>query len=349
MSQLEKILALVRSINEDEFQEQLTYGDSLDDVYQELLFLAEKIESKKRRTAIIVEHISNCFAGDFFNYLPISEAHDELDVFCMGFNTYIEELKSAMVSRGLLETINEKLVKEKERSEQLALSRNQFLSNMNHEIRTPLNAILGFTNLLLNSSPISPDQKTQLQYLKMSGDILLVIIDDILDLAKMESRQVEFSNKPFNLSQLTRLVHETFLTKVQQKRIDFKISIDKEVPAVLTGDSIRVTQILFNLISNSIKSTPEKGKVRLKIKFQVEEKDFYFVKFSVIDSGIGIFGAKLDSALNHLIQENDTVDPGVGLAIVQKTVSVMGGTFQIKNKAGVETKYIVTLPFLKGY
>ncbi|OYX82084.1 MAG: hypothetical protein B7Y83_15980, partial [Flavobacteriales bacterium 32-34-25] len=112
MSKLEKILTLVRSINQDEFQEQLTHGDSLDDVYEELLFLAEKIESKKRRTGVIVEHISNCFAGDFFNYLPISDAHDELDVFCMGFNTYIEELKSAMVSKKLVETINEKLVDE---------------------------------------------------------------------------------------------------------------------------------------------------------------------------------------------------------------------------------------------
>ena len=75
MSKLEKILTLVRSINEDEFQEQITRGDSLDDVYEELLFLAGKIADKKRRTGIIVEHISNCFAGDFFNYLPISEAH----------------------------------------------------------------------------------------------------------------------------------------------------------------------------------------------------------------------------------------------------------------------------------
>ena len=190
MTKLEEILALVRSINEDEFQEQLTYGNSLDDVHKELLFLADKIESKKNRTEVIIEHISNCYSGDFFNYLPISENQDELDVFCMGFNTYIEELKDVMVSKNLLEITNKKLIEEKERSEQLALARDEFLSSMSHEIRTPLNGILGFTDLLLGNSTLNSDTKKQLEYIKMSGDVLLVIINDILDLAKIESGQI---------------------------------------------------------------------------------------------------------------------------------------------------------------
>ncbi|MFA9186627.1 ATP-binding protein [Flavobacterium sp. FBOR7N2.3] len=348
MSKLEKILALVRSINEDEFQEQLTRGDSLDDVYEELMFLAEKIESKKRRTAIIVEHISNCFAGDFFNYLPISEAHDELDVFCMGFNTYIEELKAAMVSKKLVETINEKLVDEKERSEQLALSRDHFLSNVSHEIRTPLNGVLGFTSLLLDSTPLNAEQKSQLEYIKMSGDILLVIINDILDLAKMESKQVDFLNKPFNLNQLTRLVHETFAIKAQQKEIDFKISIDKELPTVLNGDSVRITQILFNLISNSIKFTPAKGKIRLKIKFQDEEDDFYIVKITVRDSGIGIPADKLPKIFVPFAQLEDVSGTGLGLTIIKKIVDIMKGDIQVKSEEGVGTKFSVVLPFPKN-
>ncbi len=348
MSKLEKILTLVRSINQDEFQEQLTHGDSLDDVYEELLFLAEKIESKKRRTGVIVEHISNCFAGDFFNYLPISDAHDELDVFCMGFNTYIEELKSAMVSKKLVETINEKLVDEKERSEQLALSRDQFLSNVSHEIRTPLNGIIGFTDLLLNNSTLDSDQKSQLEYIKMSGDILLVIINDILDIAKMESKQVDFSNKPFNLKQLTRLVHETFSVKTQDKAIDFKISIDKELPAVLNGDSVRVTQILFNLINNSIKFTPANGKIRLKIKFQDEEDDFYIVKIIVRDSGVGIPEDKLEGVFGPFVQLGNDSGSGLGLTIIKKIVSIMNGDIQVKSKLGVGTKFVVTLPFPKS-
>ncbi len=353
MSKLEKILALVRSINEDEFQEQLTHGDSLDDVYEELLFLAEKIESKKKRTAVIVEQISNCFAGDFFNYLPISDAHDELDVFCMGFNTYVEELKSAMVSKKLLETINGKLVEEKERSEKLNITKEQFLANMSHEIRTPLNAIIGFTDLLLKSSSLENDKKKQLEYIKMSGDILLVIINDILDLAKIESGQLILSDKPFNLSQLSRLVYDAFLVKITEKQIDFKIAIDKELPAILNGDSVRISQILFNLISNAIKFTPVKGKIRLKIKCQDEEDESYFVKIIVKDSGVGIPEDKLKGIFDPFVQvcNNEAREhggAGLGLTIIKKIVNLMDGEILVKSKVGVGTKFIVTLPFAKN-
>ncbi len=123
MTKLEEILALVRSINEDEFQEQLTYGDSLEDVHKELLFLAEKITSKRKKSILSLTILLGVMPAIFFNYLPISDAQDELDVFCMGFNTYIEELKAVMVSKNLLEIINKKLVEEKERSEQLAMAK----------------------------------------------------------------------------------------------------------------------------------------------------------------------------------------------------------------------------------
>lgn len=352
-SKLEQILALVRSINEDEFQEQITHGDSLDDVYEELLFLAEKIDSKKKRTAVIIEQISNCFAGDFFNYLPISEAHDELDVFCMGFNTYIEELKAAMVSKKLTETINEKLVDEKEQTEQLALTRDQFLSNMSHEIRTPLNGILGFTDLLLNSPELDSERKKQLEYIKMSGDILLVIVNDILDLAKIESGQITLLNKPFNLNQLIRLIRDTFSIKTAEKEIDFKITIDKELPVVLNGDSVRISQILFNLIGNAMKFTPAKGKIHLKIKFKDEEDDAYVVKIIVADSGIGIPSHQIEDIFNPFVQlSNDEAreygGTGLGLAIVRKIVDIMNGEIKVKSKPDVGTKFIVTLPFFKN-
>ncbi|NGY38569.1 response regulator [Flavobacterium sp. XN-5] len=353
MSKLEEILTLVRSINEDEFQEQLTYGDSLDDVHKELLFLAEKIESKKNRTNAIIEHISDCYSGDFFNYLPISDLQDELDVFCMGFNTYIEELKAVMVSKKSLETINKKLVEEKELSEQLAMARDQFLSSMSHEIRTPLNGILGFTDLLLKNTSLDVDSKKQLDYIKMSGDILLVIINDILDLAKIESGQITLYEKPFNLSKLTQLIYDTFCTKTQEKGIDFKISIDKKVPVILNGDSIRVSQILFNLISNAVKFTPEKGKIRIKIKFDREEIGFNRIQVSVKDSGIGIPSDKIETIFDPFIQvSNDTSrkygGTGLGLTITKKIIDIMNGQIQVESKLDVGTKFKVNLPFSKG-
>lgn len=353
MSKLEEILTLVRSINKDEFQEQITHGDSLDDVYEELLFLAGKIADKKRRTGIIVEHISNCFAGDFFNYLPISDAHDELDVFCMGFNTYIEELKSTMVSKKLVETINEKLVEEKERSEQLAFTRDQFLSSMSHEIRTPLSGILGFTDLLLKSTDLELEKKKQLEYIKMSGGVLLVIINDILDLAKMESGQVTLTNKSFNINQLSQLMYDTFLSKAQKKEIDFQVFVDKKVPAVLIGDSVRISQILFNLVGNSVKFTPAKGKIRLKIKFEEEEDGFYIIKIVVKDSGIGIPSDKFEDIFSPFVQLNKGASrkhggTGLGLTIVKKIIGIMNGDIQVKSKLNIGTKFIVTLPFPKN-
>lgn len=352
MTKLEEILALVRSINADEFNEQFTTGDTLDDVHKELLFLAEKIECKKKRTAVIIEHISNCYAGDFFNYLPISDAQDELDVFCMGFNTYIEELKAVMVSKNSLEIINEKLVEEKERSEQLAMARDEFLSSMSHEIRTPLNGILGFTDLLIKNPDLDAESKKQLEYIKISGDILLVIINDILDLAKIESGQITLFERPFNLLKLTQLIHNTFAGKILEKRIDFKISIDKKVPVILNGDSIRVSQILFNLISNSVKFTPVKGKIRVKIKFDKEEAGFHYIKVTVKDSGIGIPSDKLETIFDPFIQvSNDTArkygGTGLGLTIIKKIITIMNGEIQVESIINVGTKFTVNLPFAK--
>jgi signal transduction histidine kinase/CheY-like chemotaxis protein len=353
MTKLEEIVALVRSINADEFQEQLTNGNSLDDVHKELLFLAEKIASQKKRTKVIIESISNCYAGDFFNYLPISDAQDELDVFCMGFNTYIEELKAVMVSKNLLETSNKELIEEKERSERLAIAKDEFLSSMSHEIRTPLNGILGFTDLLLKNPSFDAESKKQLEYIKTSGDILLVIINDILELAKIESGQITLYAKPFDLSKLIQLIYDTFSTKIQEKEIDFKISIDEKVPKVLDGDSIRVSQILFNLISNALKFTAVKGKIRLKIKYDKEELGFHYIKVSVKDSGIGISSDKIDSIFDPFVQVSNDKGrkyggTGLGLAIIKKIISIMNGEIKVKSKVNVGTKFIVNLPFAKG-
>lgn len=352
MSKLKEILALVRSINEDEFQEQLTDGNSLEDVYRELLFLSEKIESKKNRTDVIINHISNCFAGDFFHQLPISDAQDELDVFCMGFNTYIEELKAVMVSRNLLEIINKELVEEKERSKQLVRAKDEFMSNMSHEIRTPLNGILGFSDLLLKNTSLDPETKKQLDFIKISGDILLVIINDILDLLKIESGQIALHEKPFNLRELTQFIHDTFSIQIIEKEIDFKISIDKNVPLGLIGDSIRVSQILFNLVSNAVKFNHLKGKIDLKIRLNTKENGYHFIQISVKDTGIGIPSDKINSIFKPFIQvSNDTGrkygGTGLGLAVIKKIITIMHGEIHVKSRLGFGTKFTTTIPFLE--
>lgn len=186
----------------------------------------------------------------------------------------------------------------------------------------------------------------------MSGDVLLVIINDILDLAKIESGQISLYVKPFDLSKLIQLIYDTFSIKIQGKGIDFKISIDKKVPTILNGDSIRVSQILFNLISNAIKFTPLKGKVTLKINFDNEDADFYYIKVTVKDSGIGIPADKLGTIFDPFIQvSNDAArkygGTGLGLTIIKKIIVIMNGEIEVKSRLNVGTKFIVNLPFSK--
>jgi two-component system CheB/CheR fusion protein len=255
-----------------------------------------------------------------------------------------------MVSKNELKDINKKLVEAKERSEQLAMARDEFLSNMSHEIRTPLNGILGFTDLLLKNPSLDNDNKKQIEYIKMSGDILLVIINDILDLAKIESGQITLYENPFDLSKLTQLIHDTFSIKIQEKEIDFKISVDKKVPQILHGDSIRFSQILFNLISNAVKFTPIKGRIRLKIKLEKKEAGFHYIKMTVIDSGIGIASDKLDAIFDPFVQvSNDMArkygGTGLGLTIIKKIIDIMKGEIEVESKLNVGTKFMVNLPF----
>ncbi|MGG7034591.1 MAG: ATP-binding protein [Flavobacterium sp.] len=349
MSKLKEIFALVRSINEDEFQEALTEGESLDELHSELLFLSKKLESRKKRTNLIIEHISNCYAGDFFSMLPISEEEDELDVVCMGFNTYMEELKSVMVSKELLEEKNQKLLEEKNRSEQLAKAKDDFMSSMSHEIRTPLNGILGFTNILLENTATDTESLKQLNYIKTLGDSLMVIVNDILDLASIESGQISIEEKPFNLPIITKLVYNTFSIKAAEKEVDFSVLVDSNIPADFIGDPNRISQILYNLVSNAIKFTHAKGKVGLRICLDKKKNDNYFVKMIVKDTGIGIANNKLASIYDPFVQvSNDEArqlgGTGLGLSIVKRIVSMMKGEITVESELGFGTTFTVTIP-----
>lgn len=354
MSKLSEIFALVRSINEDEFQGQLTEGESLDELHTELLFLSQKIESRKNRTDVIIEHISNCYAGDFFNMLPISEEEDELDVVCMGFNTYMEELKSATVSKMDLEEKNQRLLEEKNRSEKLAKAKDDFMSSMSHEIRTPLNGILGFTNLLLKNTALDAESLKQLDYVKTLGDSLLVIINDILDLASIESGKISIEEKPFNLPILTQSVFNTFSIRASEKDIDFSISVDPKVHAEFMGDPNRISQVLYNLISNAVKFTHPKGKVGLRICLDKIENDNHFIKMIVKDTGIGIATNKITSIYDPFVQvSNDEArqigGTGLGLSIVKRIISMMKGEITVESELGFGSTFTVTIPLKESF
>ena len=201
MSELTEILAKIRSLYLDEFQEAITKENTFEDLKIEIDFITQKFNEQKQRKQKIIKHIIECCAGDFYNPIPTSSKNDELDVISSGFNIYIEELNSITVSKETLKIANDELLKEKENAEKLSKVKEKFLSNVSHELRTPLNAIIGFTDLLSKSDNLDNNQKNHISTIKKSSKTLLNLVNVLLeennslntDLKKLE--QMETSKK----------------------------------------------------------------------------------------------------------------------------------------------------------
>lgn len=244
------------------------------------------------------------------------------------------------------------LVQMKEKAEQAAKAKSQFLSVMSHELRTPLNAVIGITHLLLQSQP-REDQQEDLRTLQFSGESLLHIINDILDFTKLDSGKIELSSIDFNLRDLTQSLYQSFSFKAKEKGIVFDVEYDERMPFFVKGDSFRLSQVLNNLISNAIKFTRE-GFVKLKVEM-VDRKDAtYVTRFSVIDSGIGIPEDKLDKIFEQFTQaDSDTTrlygGTGLGLSISSRLVVLMGSSILVSSSPGKGSDFHFTLVLQHGH
>ncbi len=213
-------------------------------------------------------------------------------------------------------------------------SKQQFLSNMSHEIRTPMNAIIGFTKVVLKTE-LTIKQKEYLTAIKFSGDALIVLINDILDLAKVDSGKMTFEQTPFKLASSLSAILHLFDTKIKEKNLGLIHEYDKKIPAVLLGDPARLHQIILNLISNSVKFT-SKGVISVKIKMLEEDAEKVTVEFSVGDTGIGIATDKLERVFENFQQATVLTSrlyggTGLGLAIVKHLVEAQGGSITVKS------------------
>ncbi|HNH07088.1 MAG TPA: histidine kinase dimerization/phospho-acceptor domain-containing protein, partial [Leptospiraceae bacterium] len=182
--------------------------------------------------------------------------------------------------------ISEFFHRRNEKAEAASAVKSAFLANMSHEIRTPMNAVLGFVNILLQENP-REDQIESLKAVQFAGKSLLTVINDILDYSRIESGKTELESANFNLYELVSNVYRTMQIKAEEKKIEFRLDIDKSLPVFVIGDPARITQILLNLIGNALKFT-EKGFVSLRIQNLKTEKGLISVLFEVSDSGIGI-------------------------------------------------------------
>lgn len=225
-----------------------------------------------------------------------------------------------------------------------------FLANMSHEIRTPLNGIIGFTELLKNTD-LDEEKRDYVDTIEKSSESLLTIINNILDVSKIESNKIEIEDILFDpISEFESAV-DVYVAKASEKGIDLLLYIDPTLQHHLYGDITKIKEILINLMSNAVKFTPEQGKIIVNIKrLKSSRDDEAIVSFSVEDTGIGISEDKVANVFNAFSQADSTITrkyggTGLGLTISSKYVSMMGGKLDLTSVEGKGTKFFFTLSF----
>ena len=235
-------------------------------------------------------------------------------------------------------------------AEDAVKAKQQFLSNMSHEIRTPMNAIIGFTKVVLKTE-LSAKQREYLAAIKMSGDALIVLINDILDLAKVDSGQMTFEQIPFKIALSISAMLHLFEPKIQEKNLQLIKAYDNRIPEVLLGDPVRLHQIILNLISNAVKFT-NAGTITIGVQLLREDDQKVTIEFTVEDTGIGIPENKLEQIFENFQQATSDTSrlyggTGLGLAIVKKLIENQGGHIQVKSVENGGSTFSFTLDFAK--
>ena len=235
-------------------------------------------------------------------------------------------------------------------AEDAVKAKQQFLSNMSHEIRTPMNAIIGFTKVLLKTD-LSSKQKEYLQAIKMSGDALILLINDILDLAKVDAGKMVFEKTPFKMALSISAMLHLFETKIQEKNLALFKEYDNKIPEVLVGDPVRLHQIILNLVSNAVKFT-SKGKITVSVRLKNEDDENVTIEFAVTDTGIGIQQEKIGDIFKNFQQASSGTarlygGTGLGLAIVKQLVESQDGIIHVTSKVDEGSTFSFCLSFQK--
>lgn len=259
----------------------------------------------------------------------------------------VTELNNAKELAELANTIAQKATR---KAEDAVKAKQQFLSNMSHEIRTPMNAIIGFTKVILKTE-LTPKQKEYLTAIKISGDALIVLINDILDLAKVDAGKMTFEQIPFKMESSIFAMLHLFETKIQEKNLKLNIEYDDSIPKVLLGDPVRLHQIILNLVSNAVKFT-KKGVITVSVKLIDEDDEKTKISFAVSDTGIGIEKSKLEKIFENFQQASSGTSrlyggTGLGLSIVKQLTHAQGGVIHVESEVSKGSIFSFTLDFPK--
>ncbi|SIO01538.1 ATP-binding protein [Chitinophaga niabensis] len=248
-------------------------------------------------------------------------------------------------------TMEEQMEKARQLAEESSKAKSDFVANMSHELRTPLSAILGFTELL-KKTKLNSRQTEYLDAICTSGSNLLSTINDIMDLSKLDAKKISFESVPVNLPELLQSIEMMLASKVRHKKLEYKSNISKQLHKPLLSDSVRLTQILLNIIGNAIKFT-EKGSITVGCTVLDETPQAMQVEFSVKDTGIGIPAAKQQQVFERFTQADTAITrkyggSGLGLAITRELVELLGGSITLSSKPNKGTEFKVQLPFIKA-
>ncbi len=264
---------------------------------------------------------------------------------------YREHLEEEVKSRTAdLEKRTEELLKAKDTAEEANLAKSRFLTTMSHELRTPMNGVLGMAQLALLTE-LTDQQRYYLEIISQSGRALMDILNEILDLSRIEANKIELEEIEFNLGESLESIIRLFSGSADAKGLLLNCRIPVHIPVDLIGDPIRLNQVLSNLIANALKFT-EKGEISITINKLKETEDSVDLFFGVSDTGIGISQEKLDVIFQPFSQvDNSTTrkygGTGLGLTIVKSLVELMGGMISVESEAGAGSTFWVTLPYKK--
>jgi len=263
---------------------------------------------------------------------------------------YIFDMTEIRERENELARVNQEIIKERNKAEEANKAKSMFLSTMSHEIRTPMNAILGITEINLQNDNLDDSVKDSFEKIYVSGDLLLGIINDILDLSKIEAGKMELEEGRYEIASLVSDTAQLNMMRIGSKPIDFELTIDENINAYLWGDELRVKQILNNLLSNAFKYTAA-GNVILSISTEPDEinNDGVILILNISDTGQGMTKVQVDSLFDEYARFNmatnrTTEGTGLGMSITRNLLRLMNGNISVKSEPGKGSVFTVRLP-----